>query len=155
MNSIVEPSYTYFANQSNPREFPSVKTRAEPTQALARLIAIVRGIAPNQPAPQIVRQRDGDYTISGSAVLTLQGADGDPEMEWDDVAHQWATHPDGQPALNGYELNQILALLDEFRALVGALPSGESIYCRQTRLATVRLLRGCRRPQRKMRGEAR
>lgn len=62
------------------------------------------------------------------AVETIQGADGDPEMEWEDTAERWATL---LAAGSGAALDpqDLLAASTELRRLAGMASGDQRLYC--------------------------
>lgn len=89
-------------------------------ETIARLIAIMRGEPSSAPPPAIVEQTSDGVRFTDDAVLTIQGADGDPEMEWEDIADVWAAHPDCATPLSGWTEEEVLAAIDALRGLAGS-----------------------------------
>lgn len=126
--------YRYSATEASDSATAVTSTVLDPFRVLPRLIAILSGVAANEPAAAIVtdvyHDEHGETVgISAAAVAVLQGADGDPELEWDDVAASWAAHPDCQPALADSDADDLADVLEELRALLGGLPSGATVRC--------------------------
>jgi len=72
---------------------------------------------------------DGPWAVAvdRAAVVAIQGADGDPEMEWEDAVEQWG-------ALVAEELGDpddeaLLEITDELRRLCGEVSGERWLYC--------------------------
>lgn len=72
---------------------------------------------------------DGPWvvTIDPLAVDAIRGADGDPEMEWDDAVAQWANAVSEELGDPGEEA--LLEITDELRRLAGSTDAGRRLYC--------------------------
>ena len=72
---------------------------------------------------------DGPWVtpVDRATVVAIQGADGDPELEWEDAVAQWGE-------LVGEELNDpdaeaLLEITDELRRLAGEVAGERRLYC--------------------------
>ena len=95
---------------------------------LSRLAAILRGHHDGEgpsATSELATGIPGLVRLTDQAVLALQGADGDPEMEWEDAVMLWRESlpdGDGRPnSLTGRSDEELLAVIDELRSLVGEL----------------------------------
>lgn len=96
--------------------------------SLPRLVAILRGVPATVGAEPVVESlSDGRYALTTTAVLALQGADGDPEMEWDDVVAQWLDHPDTESLLESYDPAELDSVLAELHRRAAELGEGERL----------------------------
>lgn len=95
---------------------------------LSRLAAILRGQHDGE-GPSVTSELatgvPGVVQLTDQAVLALQGADGDPEMEWDDAVALWRESLSGDVgqvnSLTGRSDDELLTMIDELRVLVGEL----------------------------------
>ncbi len=109
---------------------------ADPVVELSRLVAILGG-APTGEGPLAatpVAAGSSGLTlarVSTAAVLALLGADGDPEVEWEDVTALWCR----STGLPEYRLDEeLLMLIEHLRGLVTVAQAGTSLYCWGTEL---------------------
>jgi hypothetical protein len=67
---------------------------------------------------------DGPWVIAidDFVVSAIQGADGDPEMEWEDAVSQWG-------AVVEIDEDALLETTDELRRLCGQVDAGHRLYC--------------------------
>jgi hypothetical protein len=78
-------------------------------------------------APGEVVRDGGDagpwvIAIDDSVVAAIQGADGDPEMEWEDAVARWS-------GLTELDEDTLLETTDELRRLCGHVDAGHRLYC--------------------------
>jgi len=65
--------------------------------------------------------------VERSAVVAIQGADGDPELEWEDTVDQWdelVAEELGDP-----DEEALLEITDELRRLCGEVSGDRWLYC--------------------------
>lgn len=66
-------------------------------------------------------------------VQTIQGADGDPELEWEDTVGRWATlvGEEWGAAVGGGDVDDdaLLEITDELRRLCGQVDADHRLYC--------------------------
>jgi len=72
---------------------------------------------------------DGPWVVAveRSAVVAIQGADGDPELEWEDTVDQWdelIAEELGDP-----DEEALLEITDELRRLCGEVSGDRWLYC--------------------------
>ena len=60
--------------------------------------------------------------IDDFVVAAVQGADGDPEMEWEDAVAQWS-------APTEFDEDSLLKTADELRRLCGHVDAAHRLYC--------------------------
>lgn len=60
--------------------------------------------------------------IDDFVVAAIQGADGDPEMEWEDAVAQWS-------APTGFDQDSLRTITDHLRRLCGEVDEGHRLYC--------------------------
>ena len=72
---------------------------------------------------------DGPWVVAIDplAVDAIRGADGDPEMEWDDAVAQWAKAVSEELGDPGDEA--LLEITDELRRLAASTDAGRRLYC--------------------------
>ncbi len=61
------------------------------------------------------------------AVVAIQGADGDPELEWEDAVEQWGALVAEE--LGDPEEDALLEITDELRRLAGEVSGDRWLYC--------------------------
>jgi hypothetical protein len=101
---------------------------ADPIGALRRLEALIEGHAADEPLGVDAWPDHPSGPVFGvpeSFVVAITGADGDPEMEWDDLATQWVAEPEVDGAVSAEEAEYFF---DDLRALCGELADGERVY---------------------------
>ncbi len=119
---------------------PHVSTVDIPLAALPRLVAILGGVPAVASAHLVLRPvgrlvavgesvEQEVFALTPDAALALRGADGDPEMEWDDVAEQWKSHPDSAVLLAGRDVDELIGIIDELRSVAGELADPARLYC--------------------------
>jgi hypothetical protein len=72
---------------------------------------------------------DGPWVVAVErpAVVAIQGADGDPEMEWEDAVEQWGALVAEE--LGDPEEDALLEITDELRRLCGEVSGDRWLYC--------------------------
>ncbi len=108
----------------------------DPVTELSRLVAILGG-EPTGKGPVVATPVDADpgeplamARVSARAVFALQGADGDPEIEWDDVVALWCR----SGGLSEHTVaEELLGFTDRLRQLASAVQAGRgadtALYC--------------------------
>jgi hypothetical protein len=91
-----------------------------PVPALERLIALLEGISAAEPLPVVSWPTVGDgvLAVPAALVIAVRGADGDPEMEWDDLAAQWVRSAEVGGAITADDAER---WFDDLRAFCGDL----------------------------------
>jgi hypothetical protein len=64
--------------------------------------------------------------IDPAVVDAIRGADGDPEMEWDDAVGQWAAIVADEI---GHDPDHLLEITDDLRQLAGSTDPSHRLYC--------------------------
>jgi hypothetical protein len=64
--------------------------------------------------------------IDPAVVDAIRGADGDPEMEWDDAVGQWAAIVADEL---GHDPDHLLEITDGLRQLAGSTDPAHRLYC--------------------------
>ena len=71
--------------------------------------------------------------IDDFVVSAIQGADGDPEMEWEDAVGQWSTLVGDEltDAIGDGDVDEdaLLEITDELRRLCGSVDAEHRLYC--------------------------
>ncbi len=72
---------------------------------------------------------DGPWAVAvdRAAVVAIQGADGDPELEWEDTVEQWGALVAEE--LGDPEEEALLEITDELRRLCGEVSGERWLYC--------------------------
>jgi hypothetical protein len=72
---------------------------------------------------------DGPWVVpvDRAAVTAIQGADGDPEMEWEDAVAQWSELVAEE--LGDADEETMLEITDELRRLAGEVAGDRWLYC--------------------------
>jgi hypothetical protein len=72
---------------------------------------------------------DGPWVVpvDRAAVVAIQGADGDPELEWEDAVEQWGALVAEE--LGDPEEEALLEITDELRRLCGEVAGDRRLYC--------------------------
>lgn len=72
---------------------------------------------------------DGPWVVpvDRAAVIAIQGADGDPEMEWEDAVAQWSELVSEE--LGDADEETLLEITDELRRLAGEVAGDRCLYC--------------------------
>ncbi|MGI8647585.1 MAG: hypothetical protein DLM55_05485 [Acidimicrobiales bacterium] len=113
-------------------EFTEATRALNPVTELTCLVAVLagrpsgHGLAAAVPVPALgagLRL----WQVSEAALLALQGADGDPESEWDDIVALWKAAPGS--VSSGCVDAELLALLDQLRQLAGRATRHTALYC--------------------------
>jgi hypothetical protein len=73
---------------------------------------------------------DGPWVVAVDPVVVdaIRGADGDPEMEWDDAVEQWAEIVADELGTEGSD-EGLLEITDELRRLAGSAEGERRLYC--------------------------
>jgi hypothetical protein len=100
--------------------------------ALARILAAADGEplpAPAPGRPVFDGGPDGPWVtpVDAAVVEAIQGADGDPELEWDDVAAIWSRTV-GEDLGDETDEDALLELADELRRLCGQVAGERRLY---------------------------
>jgi hypothetical protein len=112
-------------------ELPGV----DPSVVLLALVEILTTVHFDELAAQAVDEvvYDGGEAgpwvaaVERTAVVAIQGADGDPEMEWGDAVTQWRGLVGEE--LGDVEEDTLLEITDELRRLCGAVAEDRWLYC--------------------------
>jgi hypothetical protein len=111
-------------------ELPDV----DPTVALLSLVELLTTVDFDtllaQATDEVVYDGgdDGPWVVAvePAAVTAIQGADGDPEMEWEDAVMRWTkTDEFGEDV----DEEALLEVTDELRRLCGQTGPGRRLYC--------------------------
>jgi hypothetical protein len=72
---------------------------------------------------------DGPWVVAIDPLVVdaVRGADGDPEMEWDDAVIQWAEIVADEIGTDSGD--ELLAITDELRQLAGSTDETHRLYC--------------------------
>lgn len=113
-------------------EFSDAACVLNPVTELTCLVAVLSG-RPSGDGPAVavpMSALGADlqlWQVSEPALLALQGADGDPESEWDDIVELWKAAPSS--ASSSCVDAELLALLDQLRQLAGRATRHTEFYC--------------------------
>lgn len=80
---------------------------------------IARTLVEGTSGPEVVE-------VSPAIVTAIQGADGDPEMEWEDAVELWRK---AVTFADGVDEHWLLSVTDELRRLCGEARDGRRLYC--------------------------
>ena len=99
--------------------------------ALARVLAAADGETlppPRHGEPVVDGGPDGPWVtpVDPAVVEAIQGADGDPELEWDDVVATWSRAV-GEDVADG-DPDALLEIADELRRLCGQVAGDRRLY---------------------------
>jgi hypothetical protein len=112
-------------------ELPGV----DPTVALLSLVEVLTTVDFDtlvaQAGSELVYDGgdDGPWVVpvERAAVLAIQGADGDPELEWEDTADRWGQLVAEELGDPGEDV--LLEITDELRRLCGEVDGDRWLYC--------------------------
>lgn len=107
-----------------PGERVAVLPGVDPALLLPALVAV---LASDRSPIRPVRRAGGGplLTMAPSVVASVQGADGDPELEWEDVVARWAERIGDAAGAETLLWEAAVAL----RRLCGTVADGEALYC--------------------------
>jgi hypothetical protein len=112
-------------------ELPGV----DPTVVLLSLVEVLSTMT----FDELIQRVDDEVVFDGGeqgpwvvaidefVVEALQGADGDPELEWDDTVVQWGDLVAEE--LGDADEEALLEITDELRRLVGMVADDRRLYC--------------------------
>ncbi|SHN26176.1 hypothetical protein [Cryptosporangium aurantiacum] len=67
--------------------------------------------------------------VDGFVVAAIQGADGDPELEWEDAVEQWNVLVGDEFGDGDVDQEALLETTDELRRLCGNVRGDRRLYC--------------------------
>ena len=101
-----------------------------PAAELMCLSAILAGDSSGTPSGKPPAGEPGGlntWRVDPELLLALQGADADPEMEWEDAVFLWQRSESS--ASRNCDDAQLLSLIDQMRVLAGQVTGEAAFYC--------------------------